>query len=51
MKNKNEKMVQSTIKKILKLLIDQQISQNNDTKSQPSAFKVRQESKNKKFNN
>lgn len=39
-------MVLSTIKKILKLLIDQQTSQNNSTKSQPKAFKAGQRLKN-----
>lgn len=54
MKDNNEKMVQLIVKEILKLLIDQQIGQNNNTgllKSQLRAFKAKQRFKNNQSNN
>ena len=48
MKDKDGKMVQPTVEDILKLLIDRQTSQDNDaglSKSQPRAFKAKQESR------
>lgn len=42
-------MVQPTVEEILKLLINQEIRQDNDTsslKSQPRAFKAKQRSRN-----
>ena len=49
MKDKDGKMVQPTVEEILKLLIDRQTGQDNDTgssKSQPRAFKAGQGSRN-----
>lgn len=57
MKDKHKKMVQPTIKEILKLLIDRQTSQDNDinsSKFQPRAFKAIQRLRNNsnyQFNN
>ena len=54
MKDKDEKMIQPTIKEILKLLINRQIAQNNGTclsKSQFRAFKTGQRSRNNQSSN
>ena len=43
MKDKDGKIIKQTVEEILKLLVNQQIGQNNDTgssKSQPRAFKA-----------
>lgn len=48
-KDKHKKMVQPTVEEILKLLINQETRQDNDTsslKSQPRAFKAKQRSRN-----
>ena len=54
MKDKDRKMIQSTVEEILKLVIDQQTGQNNGTglsKSQPRAFKAEQGLRNNQSNN